>query len=294
MELEYLYEFTVIAQLESFSRAAEELCISQSSLSKHVLALERELGVSLLQRGSRRVTLTPTGAKIMPMAREISRLKDGIRAAAEEQTRREKGTLALASIPVMAQYNITGLLADFRREHPKVALEITECEQQELRELLEKGTCQIAFARRGLEDWEDLESLEFCRDELVAVAPLDHPLSKRDRIEPEVLKGEPLLFLDQQTGFHHLYTALCRGAGFVPNIAYTGRRPENIIELAAQGMGVALVMGRHVRYLDHPGVKAIPFAPAVDSAVCLIRRKDRALSELPKAFWEFVEQRAEE
>ena len=87
MELEYLYEFTVIARLESFSRAAEELCISQSSLSKHVLSLERELGVSLLQRNSRQVTLTPAGAKIMPMAREISLLKDRIRAASREYHR---------------------------------------------------------------------------------------------------------------------------------------------------------------------------------------------------------------
>ena len=160
MEVEYLYEFTVIAKLESFSRAAEELCISQSSLSKHILTLERELGVSLLLRNSRNVALSPVGAQILPLAAQIAELKNKIRVAADKQSSRDKTILGIASIPVMAQYNITGLLARFQREYPKVTLEIMEREQQELGELLESGKCELAFTRRMLEKEENLEYLE--------------------------------------------------------------------------------------------------------------------------------------
>lgn len=75
MEIEHLYEFTVIAKLESFSRAAEELCMSQSSLSKHILALERELGVPLLVRNPRSVGLSQAGAQICRWQRRFMSCK---------------------------------------------------------------------------------------------------------------------------------------------------------------------------------------------------------------------------
>lgn len=288
MEVEYLREFTVIARLGSFSRAAEELCISQSSLSKHILALERELGVPLLQRNSRNVTLSPAGAQILPLAARMDELNNKIRAAADRQSSREKTMLGVASIPVMAQYNITGLLAKFRRAFPGITLEIMECERQELGELLARGKYELAFLRRGLEEEPGLEYVELCRDNLVAVAARNHPLAGRKRIELTELKDEPLLFLDERTGFHHLYSSLCRGAGFVPNIAYTGHRSESLVELAAQNMGVALLMKRHTDYVACSDVVCLEIAPQVESAVCLARRKDCAPTAPARTFWDFV------
>ncbi len=288
MEIEYLCEFTVIARLGSFSRAAEELCISQSSLSKHILTLERELGVPLLQRNSRNVTLSPAGAQILPLAAQMGELKNRIREIADKQSSRERTVLRVASIPVMAQYNITGLLANFQRAYPGVSLEIMERERQELRELLEQNKCELAFARRGLEAEDGLEYLELCQDNLVAVLARSHPLAERETVSLPELKDEPLLFLDQRTGFHHLYTSLCRGAGFMPNIAYTGHRPENIVELAAQNMGVALLMKRHTDYVANSDVVCLDIEPVVKSAVCLVRRKDQRCTEPARLFWEFV------
>lgn len=289
MDIEYLCEFTVIAKLESFSRAAEELCISQSSLSKHILTLERELGVPLLVRNSRNVSLSPAGAQILPMAAQVYELKNKIMATAAKQNSRQKSILCIASIPVMAQYDITGILARFQRTCPEVALDVLECERQDLPELLDSGKSELAFCRRGLEPEEGLEYLELCQDNLVAVLPADHPLAARETIALADLRDEPLLFLDQRTGFHHLYTTLCRSAGFVPQIAYTGHRPENIVDLAAQHMGVALLMRRHTDYIANPDVVCLDIAPKVSSAVCLARRQDRKLSALARQFWEFVQ-----
>ena len=289
MDIEYLCEFTVIAKLESFSRAAEELCISQSSLSKHILTLERELGVPLLVRNSRNVTLSPAGAQILPMAAQVYELKNKIMVAAAKQSSRQKTILSIASIPVMAQYDITGILARFQRDNPQLTLDMLECERQELQELLDSGKCELAFARRGLEPEEGLEYIEVCRDNMVAVVAKSHPLAEQEAVGLLDLKDENLLFLDQRTGFHHLYTTLCRGAGFVPHITYTGHRPENIVELAAQNMGVALLMRRHTDYIANPDVVCLDVTPLVESSVCLVRRKDRSLTDLSQRFWEFVQ-----
>lgn len=288
MEIEYLREFTVVAKLGSFSRAAEELCLSQSALSKHILALERELGAPLLVRNSRNVSLSVAGAQILPLAAQIYQLSNKIRVAADRQSLREKTFLRIASIPVMAQYNITRLLALFQQLRPTVALEVTECEQKELLSLLEKGECEMAFYRRGLGEEENLSFIEICRDNLVAVLPQGHPLAQQNQVHLLELKDEPLLFLDQQTGFHHLYASLCRGAGFVPNITYTGHRPENIVDLVAQNMGVGLLMRRHTDFVANPEVVTVDITPKVESSVCLVCRSDRSLSSQGQEFWDFV------
>ena len=290
MEIEYLNEFAEIARLESFSRAAEELCISQSSLSKHILALERELGQPLLYCNPRSVTLTPAGAELLPMAQQVSQLNNAMHAAASAWTEREKKTLSIASLPVMAQYGITELLARFRQETPGVNLEITECERQEIYDLLNNGTCALAFVRRGLEDDEDeeLEYLVLRQDRLVAVVSNQNPLSEKAYLTMEDLREEPLLFLDQQTGFHHLYISLCKSTGFVPKIAYTGLRPENILSMAAQNMGVALVMEGHAAYMERPEVRVMELLPTVEKPLCLAQRKDRKQSALARQFWEYV------
>jgi DNA-binding transcriptional LysR family regulator len=287
MEIEYLCEFTVIAKLRSFSRAAEELCISQSSLSKHILALERELGVPLLQRNSRNVTLSAAGEQLLPLAAQVNELKNKILVTAAKASSREKTLLCIASIPVMAQYNITGLLAKFQREYPLVTLEIRECEQQELPVLLENGQVELAFSRLKTMS-EDLEYLDFCRDNLVAVVPKSHPLSVQSAITLEQLRGEKLLSLDSRTGLHDLCEDLCRQAGFTPSVVYTGHRPENIVDLAAQGMGIALLMKRHTDYVPNPQVVCIDITPTVESTICLVRRKNRPLSSMARAFWSFA------
>lgn len=288
MEIEHLHEFTVIAKLQSFSRAAEELCISQSSLSKHMLALERELGVPLLVRNPRSVELSPAGAQILPLAAQTYEIQNKITVAAALQSSREKTLLKIASIPVMAQYNITGILAKFQRLHPGATLEVQECEQHEISARLEQGACELAFFRLSGGEESDLEVLEFCRDNLVAVVPRDHPLSVRETVCLSDLRTEPLLFLDRRTGLHALCDELCHRAGFEPKVVYTGHRPENIVELAAQHMGIALLMKRHTDYVQNSQVACMDVAPLVESSICLVRSKNRKSSALAGAFWEFV------
>lgn len=285
MEIEYLREFAVIAKLESFSRAAEELCISQSSLSKHIVSLERELGVPLLLRNSRNVTVSPAGAQILPLAAQVYELQNKIKVAAARENSRSKALLKIASIPVMAQYNITGALARFQREHPEVTLDVTECEQHELESLVTDGVCELAFTRRVREN-DELEYLPFYEDHLVAVVSRDHPLALQETIELRDLKNEHLLFLDKGTGLYLMCRELCHRSGFVPDILYTGHRPENIVELAAQNMGIALLMKGHTDYVRSPQVACIPLEPRVESTICLVRTKNAKRSTYAEEFWQ--------
>ncbi len=289
MEIEYLHEFTVIANLRSFSRAAEELCISQSALSKHIAALERELDTPLLTRNSRNVSLSSAGAQILPIAAEIFSLGNKIRVAAAKESRKDRHILTIASIPVMAQYNITGALAKFQQLFPQITLDVAECEQHDLDAMLRDGRCELAFTRRTGSGAEDMEYLPFAQDHLVAVMHLSHPLSKSPALQLSDLKNHPLLCLDQRTGLYDLCTRLCHQAGFQPNFVYTGHRPENIVGLAAQNMGVALLMQRHTDYVHLQDVVTIDIVPRIESTICLVRQQGVRPSRMGQSFWDFVQ-----
>lgn len=287
MEIEYLREFAVIAKLGSFSRAAEELSISQSSLSKHILALEKELGVPLLNRNSRNVSVSAAGGKILPMAAQVYELQNKIKVAAARESTRTKALLKIASIPVMAQYDITGALARFQKKHPEVTLDVRECEQQEIEQTVMDGRCELAFTRK-VRDNDELEYLPFYQDSLVAVISKNHPYAKKETINIRELKLENLLFLDNRTGLYHVCRDLCHRNGFVPEILYTGHRPENIVELAAENMGIALLMKGHTDYIASGNVVCIPISPAVESTICLVRPRRSGHSKWAEEFWKEI------
>lgn len=285
MNLDYLGEFLVIAELKSFSRAAEELCITQSSLSKHIMALERELDIQLFQRTSRSVKLSSAGEKILPLARRLVDEGAELREIAKQHNLMEKTVVQIASIPVMAQYDITGMLSRFHQRHPGITLQINECEQREIAGLLENNECELAFMRLHGETDRSWEREEFCTDQLMAVLPLNHPFAGKSSLAVEELKHDPFLLMDQKTSLYDLSLALCQRAGFAPSVAYVGHRPETIVDLVSKGMGVSFLMERHLAAIPEKMVAALPLSPAVDSSIYLVRRRNETMSGAAKTFW---------
>ena len=293
METMILEELIVIARLGSFSRAAEELNISQSALSKHILALERELGLQLLVRTSRQVQLSEAGQSLLPIAQEICRMERSFRMAAEEQRRRSSGSLHIVSIPVMAHYGITEEIARFRQAHPEIRLTVEECEQQELPERLKSGECELAFTRMTEELADGVEYRVLQEDALVAVLQPGHPLLQLPTVTPRQLQDQPLLLMDRHTGLHDIYRLLFEQAGIRPNTAYEGHRPENIIALAAQGMGIGLLMQGHPDYLAAGDVEIRPLEPEISVPICLAWRSGSHLSPAARLFLQEIPDRNE-
>jgi LysR family transcriptional regulator, transcription activator of glutamate synthase operon len=287
MEMDYLCEFALVAKLGSFSLAAEELYISQSSLSKHIMALEKELNIQLFNR-SHKVDLTEAGRQFLPYANQIAEIRKRLLNIASAQNDQNKNILKITSIPVMAIYDITGAVTRFLKEYPEINLTISECERPEIIRLLESGECELAFTRKSREEARILEYSTFYKDYLVAVLPRSHPLSAEKAINLKQLENEFFLFLDKETALYSLCFDLCTGAGFTPKIRYTGHRPENIIDLVSQGMGNALLMKHHTDYFKNTGVSYVDIMPTVKSAICLAKIKNRRLSVAGKIFWNYI------
>ena len=288
MQVNRLKYFIAVAKHGNFSAAAEELYTTQSAVSKQIMALERELEVTLFDRTHRRVVLTEYGEIVLRYAERVLSEFDEMLVQLKKVHRQEGGRLSIASIPVMRQYGITELVGSFRRDNTDIIMSVGEMEGNEILAAMESGEYDMAFLR--LEQMADpsYESIPLAGDELTVLLPEGHKLAGQSELSLIQLKDEPFLLLNEGTLLRGLCVDACRRSGFVPMVAYSGTRNENIAELVAMGMGVSLVMEKFYCHLKPEGVRCIPLKERIVSTIGLVRAKKNVHSEASDRFWNYV------
>ncbi len=293
MQLNRLKFFLAVAQQGSFSAAAEKLYTTQSAVSKQIMALERELELTLFDRAHRRVVLTKQGEVVL---RHAERILDDYRemlVELREVNVREGDKLSIASIPVMRQYGITELVGSFRKDNSDIIMSVGEMEGGEILPAMNNGEYDMAFLR--LEQVRDsaYESIPLTKDVLTALLPENHKLACENEISLAQLSEEPFLLLNEGTLLRGMCVDACQRSGFMPVVAYSGTRNENIAELVAMGMGVSLVMEKFYRHLKPKGVCCVPLKERFVSTIGLVRAKKKEHSESSERFWNYVRNVAE-
>ncbi|MCD8363795.1 MAG: LysR family transcriptional regulator [Lachnospiraceae bacterium] len=303
MNISYFREFVVLAETQNFWAAAERLFVSQSSLSKHIKALESNLGAPLFERTSRRVELSAFGRTMLPYAQSMAKLQYDYETAAFNFLHQENATLEIASIPVLAHYNITEALLRFKKAHPMVQVNIQEGDTLLVREKLISRECEVGIYRDSpsyLEHDPDkeqhLEKLAYVSDQLIAVLPPDHPLSRFPNVKLSQLSGEFFALIHQDTMPYELCLRVCREAGFTPNVIFNSHNLESILDMVRKGSCVALLFTNHLDFPHHidfggkPPFVAVPVTPTIQTTVYLSYRKGEALSSVAAHFIEFCKQ----
>lgn len=296
MDTERCKEFVVLAQTKNFLEASNQLFIAQSSLSKHIKALEKELGVTLLDRSTRRVDLSPAGRVFLPYAQKLTHLDYEARTALFDASENNRDVLNVGSIPVMVPYGITQVLASFERDNVGERLKIVEGDADDLKDMLRKHKLDLAFIR----EWDgevskDGDDQEFCKvpfatDQLVAVLPSTHPLAGERSIRLGELANEEFLLLPEGTLMYALILDACAVEGFVPQVRYQGHRASNIIDLVARGMGVSLLMRKPVASLAQGNVSLVAVEPTVSTEISVYYRRDEEPSAAVRKFLDYVPQ----
>ncbi len=287
MNMERLRYLAAVAESRTFSEAAERLYTTQGNVSKQIQALEKELGVVLVHRGGRGIALTEAGQAAAVHARRILAEYAALWQTAAAFSPASRPAVRLCSIPVMAHYGIPEALSAFHRQYPRFRLEIHEEEAVDIPSELEKRRYDLAFTRTNQLDEELFEKLPFFQDRLAAALPASHPLASLPEISLSQLREEEFLQLGPSTNLYAAFQESCRQAGFEPDVAYTGTRMENILELVANGMGISLMMFHAASYAAHPQVVLRPLAEPIASELSLIRLRHARRSPAARQFWEF-------
>ena len=269
MDIDYIHEFVVLADTGNYMEAADKLFLTQSSLTRHIQKLEADLGVLLFDRSTRHIELNKYGNLFMPYARQISQLQKEYTTTFCNELNRERGTIRIGAIPVMAQYQITDILARFQQENRTFMLDIQEADSLKLIQMLRDEEIDFAVIRES-----DDASSAFCKipitqDTLAALMPAGHPLAVKDHIELKQLYRDSFLLLGRDTFMYSLCVRECRSAGFEPHIAFTSNRVDNIIGLVSKGMGVGLLTKRPVMSANHSEIAVVDILPAITTTISL-------------------------
>lgn len=288
MRLEQLSSFEAVARFGHFTRAAEELFLSQPSLSRQIASLERELGTTLFHRGPAAVSLTQAGEVLLPIARRMLGDARSVREQMDELAGLRRGRVRLGAPPTLCVSLVADVLAAFRTDYPGVDLHITEAGSASLASAMHEGALDLALlVTRGPEPAiAGTELIPLLFEELVVVSAAGVPLPMPPG-ESGTRAGADLTLADlaqiPQVAFNRTYdlrTALeaaFSAHGLSPTIAVEGAEMDAVLRFVERGLGVAVVPAMVV--IDRPALRSTRLVqPALARTVNLARRTDVALS----------------
>jgi LysR family transcriptional activator of glutamate synthase operon len=245
VEIHQLEYFLAVEKFQSFSAAALEICVSQSTLSQQIRKLEDTLGVKLFIRGPRQVRLTPAGEEFIIYARRITSEIQRAKEAMHEYTSFTKGHLRIGAIPTIGYMGFNKLITAFIKEYPGIALEIQEANTDDLLSRLYNKEIHVAFITAPYVADFDIDFYPLTSDEIVVLVPATHKLALSPVIDLWELSQEKFLMIRSSTGFRNTLIRACNECGFEPDIVLESSHVEMLKGFVEEGLGVAF-MGHRV------------------------------------------------
>lgn len=283
-----------VAARGSFSAAADALDYTQSAVSQHVAALERETGTLLVERGPRTARLTAAGEVLVRHADAILCRMADAEAELEALAGLKSGRVRLASFPSAGATVVPAAVAIFRRDHPEVDVELAMEEPVEAIPAVRGGDQDLALTIGGPDDPADLV-LELLHEDPMRIAlPADHPLAGRERIDLADLAEEPWLFgaTDRCPDQYALYDA-CRSAGFEPRVSIESDDYNAVQGFVAAGQGVALIPDLALINVRDDIVIRSPLGPAPTRRILTVTTAASAHSAATQAMLRALREAAE-
>lgn len=284
MELLQLKYFQTVARLEHMTKAAEELHIAQPALSKTIARLEQDIGVPLFDRHKQKIRLNSYGRLFLQQVEPaLTMLEEGRRQVAD-QAGLEQGRIVLATTNHKCDAEF---ISSFLSAYPKVNLRLTQTTSHEEKiELLLDGELDFCITSLPIEH-EEIESIEFLREEIFLAVPSGHPLSNRTRICLSELAGEPFIGLDRKHSYRVLTDQLCKSAGFEPKISCEVDDTTVMSAFVKAGMGVALLT--ESAKLKEPSLVLLPIEqPVCQRTFLLAWSRHHYLSKAAHTFRDFL------
>ena len=287
LSIRQLEIFVALVEHGSFTKAARQLGLSQSTVSGHIADLEKRLGVRLVGRERSGTTPTGAGEVLLKPARDALRAERTARMAAAELTGLLRGSLRIGGSTIPAVYLIPTLLRAFHGAHDAVTIHLITGDSAEIVERVQSGDVDVAVVGTKPEA-RGLQSAPIGDDELVVITPLDHPLADRGSVGYDLLRSHPLILREQGSGTrqamlqalgveddHGLQVSCHVGSTEAVKAAVRAGLGISLVsrlavedELAAKTLSVVRVMGLDAKRRFH-----------------LVSRPTEDLSPAARAFW---------
>ncbi|QMV18102.1 LysR family transcriptional regulator [Granulicella sp. 5B5] len=274
MNLQELRYLVAVAQHRHFGRAAEACNVSQPTLSSQIRKLERELGVTLLERTNKRVDMTPAGTQILAHAQRTLTEAAQIEAVARAARDPLVGALKLGVIPTLAPYLMPLILRPLKAAYPGLTIELWEDQTRSLIEGLRNHRLDAALLATEA-DSPEITEIALFDEPLLAALPLDHPQASRKKVDEEKLAAEILVLADGHC-LSNQTLSICGAKRATPISALqSGMHAatlETLVNLVAAGYGATLIPALAAPSLGQRGIALRPLTGKSSRTIRLASR----------------------
>jgi DNA-binding transcriptional LysR family regulator len=243
MEDHRLKAFCLVVETKSFSKAAEAKFMTQSAMSHLIKNLEDELGVKLLNRTSKTITVTPAGRLFYEYAKQILQLYKKMENDVYSIVHKVKGPLPIGASPTAATYLLPQVFYSFAKNYPEVQIEVSVSNTEAIIDYLCDGKIDLGIIE-GDTKKRTIHFEEIAEDEMVIIASDENPLSKKKPLTPKDLVSQPFIMPETGSGTRELVDNFLHALGIKPediNISMTLGNPELIVRMVQSGTGISFV-----------------------------------------------------
>lgn len=277
-DLNDLQAFRAVAELGSFRRAAEAVHISQPAFSRRIDKLEAALGVQLLERTTRRVSLTVVGRDFARKVQQLLDDLDNALLAIRGLSSHRMGEVTLACVPSTVYYLVSQVVQRFRQTYPRVRVRVLDAGANEVLTAVAHAEADFGLNFVGAEE-PGIEFRPLFEERFVAACRRDHPLARRRRVAWADLAGHDFISVSQRSGNRLLIDQALAGLPTRPTIVCEAQHVTALLGLVEAGLGVAAVPAMAMPGKDHPVLVSVPLdGPVVTRRMGLIRRAGHTLA----------------
>lgn len=286
MTIKQLTYFLEIARMKNFTKAAANLYISQSALSKTVKMMESELGVQLVDRTVNHFKLTPEGEilyqKGLLALKNINDELDGL----YDSLGVEQGNISVGIPPVIGTAYFTSIIYKFREMYPDVELKIREAGANTIKKWVSDGEVDIGVVILPVSG-DDFRVIPVITAENVLLVNKNHPLARFDEVGFKMLEKERFISLNSTFMLYDQIRSICLISGFEPNIVCESSQWDFIAEMVALDQGISILPRPILKKFNSDNIKLVSLKdPKFSWNIAIILNKDKYVSKIMKAFIE--------
>jgi DNA-binding transcriptional LysR family regulator len=241
MDVRNLSYFLEVAKYKSFTKASENLFLTQPTLSKAVKSLEEELGVILIDRTKKRsVELTDAGKIVYEDGSKIWSSLKGLTLHLDDLMDLQTGEIKIGLPPLIGALFFSAIIKGFNVKFPNISIELMEFGGKRVASYVEEGEVDLGIVVLPIEE-KKYDIYPFFKEELVLYTYPNHRFSNRKQIELSDLKEEQFILFNEDFILHDRIIQECQNVGFTPKIAYKSSQWDFIIEMVAAELGIAIL-----------------------------------------------------
>lgn len=289
MDIRHLKYFLKVAEFKSFTKAAQDLYITQPTISKMVKNIEEELGVVLFNRSGKEIELTDAGQIIFEQAHNIVNSFQHLSSELDDLVNLKKGHIRIGLPPMIGSSFFPKVLGKFREQYPDVTIQLVEVGAKKVEEDVESGVLDIGVVLLPTKE-ELFQSFALVKEKLVLLVHPTHPFADKQAVSLHELENESFVFFREDFALHDRIIAECVRAGFQPRVIYESSQWDFISEMVAANFGIALLPDPICRELDEERIRVLPLIdPVIPWHLVMIWRKERYLSFAAREWIQFTQ-----